>query len=149
MVEKRWRLACQREKEIADNSETGDCVRPLIPTDHELASAFTDRKRREGSACGYGIRLSHSALGYDSWIDDPITRHIIMLHISTEEEVEYMLWPVVLHIKGLFVILVLPLVEPQQLKSYVRMCRKSDCGNTSGAEGGLSSLLLNLPCITG
>ncbi|KAL0921991.1 hypothetical protein M5K25_005947 [Dendrobium thyrsiflorum] len=149
VVEKRWRLACQRENEHPDNSENGGCVKPLLPTDPELASAFAERKRREGSARGYGIRLSHSTQDSDSWIDDPITRHIIMLHINREEENEYMLWPLVLHIKGVFYILVLPLVEPQQYKSYMRMCRRSDCGNAGGVVDGLSSLLLNLPCITG
>ncbi|KAF9624874.1 hypothetical protein IFM89_015428 [Coptis chinensis] len=29
------------------------------------------------------------------------------------------------------------------------MCRRSDCGNSVGVEEGLSSLLLDLPCITG
>ncbi|KAK8936011.1 hypothetical protein KSP39_PZI013954 [Platanthera zijinensis] len=140
VVEKRWRLACQRE---------GGFVRPLLPTEQELASAFAERKQREGSASGHGIRLSHSAQGSDSWIDDPITQHIIMLHIKREDEDEYMLWPLVLHVKGFFYILVLPLVEPQQHKSYERMCRRLDCGNIGRMEDGISSLLLNLPCITG
>ncbi|PKU85455.1 hypothetical protein MA16_Dca003195 [Dendrobium catenatum] len=116
VVEKRWRLACQREKEHPEDSENGGCVKPLLPTDPELASAFAERKRREGSARGYGIRLSHSTQDSDSWIDDPITRHIIMLHINREEENEY---------------------------------TRSDCGNAGGVVDGLSSLLLNLPCITG
>lgn len=149
MVEKRWRLACQREKEMSDTNEDGGFVRPLLPTDQELASAFAERKQREGSASGHGIRVNHSAQGSDSWIDDPITQHIIMLHINREDEDDYMLWPLVLHVKGFFYILVLPLVEPQQHKSYERMCRRLDCGNIGRMEDGISSLLLNLPCITG
>ncbi|XP_020584821.1 AP-5 complex subunit mu [Phalaenopsis equestris] len=149
VVEKRWRLACQRENESSGSHEDGGRVEPLLPTDPELASAFSERKRREGSARGYGIRLSHSTPDSDSWSDDPITRHIIMLHINREEGEEYKLWPLVLHIKGVFYILVLPLVEPQQYKLYMRICRRSDCGNASGGVDGLSSLLLNLPCITG
>ncbi|KAG0466819.1 hypothetical protein HPP92_017803 [Vanilla planifolia] len=149
VVEKRWRLACQRENESRSKENGGIALHPFLPTDTELASAFAERKRREGSARGYGIRLIHSTRGSDSWTDDPITRHIIMLHINREEGDEYMLWPLVLHIKGIFYILVLPLVEPQQFVSYVEICKRSDCGNSIGGHAGLSSLLLKLPCITG
>ncbi|PKA62926.1 hypothetical protein AXF42_Ash007722 [Apostasia shenzhenica] len=149
VVEKRWRLACQRENECAGGGGVGSAWEPFLPTDAELASAFADRKRREGSARGFGIRLIHSTQGSDSWADDPITRHIMMLHINREEGEEYMLWPLVLHVKGLFYILVLPLVDPHQYKSYVKMCKRSDCGTSVGTDNGLSSLLLDLPCITG
>jgi len=104
---------------------------------------------REGSVRGFGIRVTSSAQGSDSWADDPITRHIITLYINREEGDEFSLWPLVLHIKGGYYILVLPLVEPQHSKAYERICRSPDCGNSVGEEDSLSSLLLNLPCITG
>lgn len=43
----------------------------------------------------------------------------------------------------------MPLVEPRHLKAYAKMCRRSDCGDAVGVDGSLSSLLLDLPCITG
>ncbi|ONK61661.1 uncharacterized protein A4U43_C08F32270 [Asparagus officinalis] len=104
---------------------------------------------KEGSARGFGIRVGQSAQGSDSWIDDPITRHIITLRINRDEGDEFSLWPLVLHIKGGYCIIILPLVEPQHYKSYERMCSRSDCGNLIGLEDSLSSLLLDLPCITG
>ncbi|PIA44740.1 hypothetical protein AQUCO_01700379v1 [Aquilegia coerulea] len=141
VVEKRWKLACKREN---------NGISSLLPTDAEISNGFSERKKREGSARGYGIRVTQSAEGSDSWVDDPITRHIIGIYISKEdEEGQYLLWPLVLHIKGQYYILVLPLVEPQHLKAYERMCKRSDCGNCIGVEESLSSLLLDLPCITG
>ena len=105
---------------------------------------------REGSARGFGIRVSQSSVGSDSWVDDPITRHIIGLYINKEEEGDNnLLWPLILHIKGNYCILVLPLVEPRHVKAYARLCQRSDCGNAVGADQSLSSLLLNLPSITG
>lgn len=105
---------------------------------------------REGSARGFGIRVTQSAEGSDSWVDDPITRHIISLFINKDEEGENnMLWPLILHMKGHYCILVLPLVEPQHLKAYAGVCRRSDCGNAIGVPGSLSSLLFDLPSITG
>ncbi|KAF6145223.1 hypothetical protein GIB67_041418 [Kingdonia uniflora] len=145
VVEKRWRIACNKENEISDGCK----VLLLLPTDSELASAFAKRKKREGSARGFGIRVTQSSEGSDSWVDDPITRHIISLDINKEEGEEFFLWPLVLHVKSHFYILVLPLVEPQHLKAYERMCRRSDCGSSNGVEENLSSLLLELPCITG
>ncbi|KAK6117287.1 hypothetical protein DH2020_048958 [Rehmannia glutinosa] len=143
VVERRWRVAC--EKESDDNFKYH-----LLPYDSELASAFADRKKREGSARGFGIRVSQSVKGSDSWVDDPITRHVISLHINKEEKGEnHLLWPLILHIKGPYSILVLPLVEPHHLKSYSRMCNRSDCGSAIGADENLSSLLLDLPSITG
>ncbi|XP_058084137.1 AP-5 complex subunit mu isoform X2 [Magnolia sinica] len=149
VVEKRWRLACKRENKSSNDENLGHAVLPLLPTDVELASAFAERKKRDGSARGFGIRVTQSAQGSDSWVDDPITQHIISLYIDKEEEGEsFLLWPLVLHIKGLHYILVLPLVEPHHLKAYERMCKRSDCGN-SVLQEGLSSLLVDLPCITG
>lgn len=105
---------------------------------------------REGSARGFGIRVSQSSEGSDSWVDDPITRHIIGVYINKEEEGDNnLLWPLILHIKGNYCILVLPLVEPRHLKAYARLCKRSDCGNAVGGDDSLSSLLLNLPSITG
>lgn len=150
MVEKQWRTACKAENENSSNDNLNYTVYPLLPTDSELAAAFVERKKREGSARGFGIRVTQSAEGSDSWVDDPITRHIISLFINKDEEGENnMLWPLILHMKGHYCILVLPLVEPQHLKAYAGVCRRSDCGNAIGVPGSLSSLLFDLPSITG
>ncbi|GFZ14061.1 clathrin adaptor complexes medium subunit family protein [Actinidia rufa] len=145
VVERRWRAACKSE-----NQSCADDVVPFLPTESELASAFADRRRREGSIRGFGIRVAQSVEGSDSWVDDPITRHIISLYVKKEEEGENrMLWPLILHIKSHYCILVLPVVEPRHLKAYARICKRSDCGNAVGADESLSSLLLDLPSITG
>ncbi|KAH6808817.1 clathrin adaptor complexes medium subunit family protein [Perilla frutescens var. frutescens] len=143
VVEKRWRVAC--EKEGGD-----DFKYHMLPNDSDFGAAFSDRKKREGSARGFGIRVSQSVKGSDSWVDDPITRHVISLHINKEEEGENsFLWPLVLHIKGPYSVLILPLVEPHHQKSYSRLCNTSDCGSAIGADESLSSLLMDLPSITG
>lgn len=99
---------------------------------------------------GFGIRVIQSTKGSDSWVDDPITRHVISLNIEEEEGGEnHLLWPLILHIKGPYSILVLPLVEPKHLKAYTRLCKRSDCGNAVGVDDSFSSLLLDLPSITG
>lgn len=83
-------------------------------------------------------------------MDDPITRHIISLSVSTEIEGEnHLLWPLILHVKGHYCILVMPLVEPHHLRAFTKISRRSDCGNAVGADGSLSSLLFELPSITG
>lgn len=104
---------------------------------------------REGSARGSGIRVAESVQGSDSWVDDPIVRHIISLSINREEGEDYLLWPLVLHVKGPYCILVLPLVEPKHLETYDRLYKRSDCGTAVGMDPNLSSLLLDLPSITG
>ncbi|XP_057476726.1 AP-5 complex subunit mu-like [Actinidia eriantha] len=145
VVERRWRAACKSE-----NQSCADDVVPFLPTDSEVVSAFADRRRREGSIRGFGIRVAQSVEGSDSWVDDPITRHIISLYVKKEEEGENrMLWPLILHIKSHYCILVLPVVEPRHLKAYARICKRSDCGNAVGVDESLSSLLLDLPSITG
>lgn len=89
-------------------------------------------------------------MGSDSWVDDPITRHVIGLYINKEEEDDdNLLWPLILHIRGHYSILVLPLVEPRHLKAYAKLCKRADCGSALGLDGSLSSLLLDLPSITG
>ncbi|KAG9457459.1 hypothetical protein H6P81_001967 [Aristolochia fimbriata] len=149
VVEKRWRLACDREKKSWTEENLADTVLPPLPTDSELVSAFLERKEKDGSSRGFGIRLPQSVLGSDSWADDPITRHIISVCINKEEKGQNLLWPLVLHKKIHHYILVLPLVEPHHLKAYIKMRGKSDCGNSIGVEESLSSLLIDLPCITG
>ncbi|XP_059632605.1 AP-5 complex subunit mu [Cornus florida] len=150
VVEGRWRAACKSGNKTTTDDNFKYTVLPILPTDSELAAAFVDRKKREGSARGFGIRVTQSAEGSDSWVDDPITRHIISLYINKEEEGEnHLLWPLTLHIKGLYCILVLPLVEPRHLKAYARICKQSDCGNAIGEDENVSSLLLDLPSITG
>ncbi|KAK7348166.1 hypothetical protein VNO80_22716 [Phaseolus coccineus] len=143
LVEKRWRAACNAHND-------SDQLFSALPTHSDLTDAFLDRKHREGSAQGFGIRKSNSTLGSDSWVDDPITRHIVGLYINKEEEdIKNLLWPLILHTKGLYSILILPLVEPRHLKAYARLCKRSDCGTALGMDDGLSSLLLDLPSVTG
>ncbi|KAK4266440.1 hypothetical protein QN277_027362 [Acacia crassicarpa] len=152
VVEKRWRSACKSEndKSSGDELNSSASVYTLLPSDSELAAAFLERKQREGSASGFGLRLSQSSPGSDSWVDDPITRHIIGLYVNKEQEgYKNLLWPLILHVRGHYVILVLPLVEPRHLKGYAKFCKRSDCGNALGVDDSLSSLLLDLPSITG
>ncbi|KAK9009418.1 hypothetical protein V6N11_035952 [Hibiscus sabdariffa] len=149
-VEKRWRAACQSENESSGNDSVKYTVFSSLPSDSELAAAFSDRKTREGSVRGFGIRVSQSKEGSDSWVDDPITRHIAGFYINREEEGEdNLMWPFALQIKGPYCILILPLVEPRHVKAYTRLCKRSDCGNAVMADENLSSLLLDLPSITG
>ncbi|TYH55919.1 hypothetical protein ES332_D09G270400v1 [Gossypium tomentosum] len=150
VVEKRWRAACQSENESSDDDPVKYTVFSSIPSDSELAAAFSERKTREGSVRGFGMRVSQSREGSDSWVDDPITRHIVGVYINKEEEGENnLMWPLALHIKGPYCILILPLVEPRHVKAYARLCKRSDCGNAVTAHENLSSLLLDLPSITG
>lgn len=77
-------------------------------------------------------------------------RHIISLHVKNEEDgKDDTFWPLILHTKGQYYILILPLVEPSHLKAYNTIRKRSDCGNGVGVDGNLSSLLLQLPSITG
>ncbi|KAB2067706.1 hypothetical protein ES319_A09G246800v1 [Gossypium barbadense] len=150
VVEKRWRAACQSENESSDDDPVKYTVFSSVPSDSELAAAFSERKTREGSVRGFGIRVSQSREGSDSWVDDPITRHIVGVYINKEEEGENnLMWPLALHIKGPYCILILPLVEPRHVKAYARLCKRSDCGNAVTAHENLSSLLLDIPSITG
>ncbi|EOY06291.1 Clathrin adaptor complexes medium subunit family protein isoform 1 [Theobroma cacao] len=150
VVEKRWRAAVQSEKESSVDDPVKYTVFSSLPSDSELAAAFFERKGREGSVRGFGIRVTQSREGSDSWVDDPITRHIIGLYINKGEEGENnLLWPLALHIKGPYCILILPLVEPRHVKAYAKLCQRSDCGNAVMTDEHLSSLLLDLPSITG
>ncbi|KAK1436028.1 hypothetical protein QVD17_01803 [Tagetes erecta] len=150
VVERRWSVACKKANDRSKDDRYSNVLLSSLPTDSELSAAFAERKKREGSACGYGIRVNQSIEGSDSWADDPITRHIVSLHVKKEENgEEHTFWPLVLHAKGQYYILVLPLVEPEHFKAYNILCRRSDCGNGVGVDGNLSSLLLQLPCITG
>ncbi|KAJ4845712.1 AP-5 complex subunit mu [Turnera subulata] len=151
VVEKQWRAACKALNDASNDDPVKYAVHPILPNDSELAAGFVERKEREGSVRGYGIRVPQSAEGSDSWVDDPITRHIISLRIATKEEGDetFLLWPLILHVRGSYSILVLPLVEPGQLREYETLCTKSGCGNAVGADGSLPSLLLDLPSITG
>jgi AP-5 complex subunit mu-1 len=94
---------------------------------------------------GRGIREAVSQEGSDSWVDDIITRQVTSLQFSPKG---MMLWPVLEHVRGSFYILVLPLVEPHHLAAYHELCCRSDCGGAA-TNHSLSSLLLDLPCITG
>ncbi|GAA0156426.1 hypothetical protein LIER_13931 [Lithospermum erythrorhizon] len=149
-VERRWRLCCERENRSSGDGDSEKYpIVPYIPTESEFATAFGDRRSREGSVRGFGIRRSQSIEGSDSWVDDPITRHIISLHIKKDEGGDHVLWPLILHVKGHLRVLVLPLVEPHHLKAYMKLCKRPDCGNSVGADENLSSLLIDLPSITG
>jgi len=144
VVEKRWRTSCN------SNNDTTDQIFSSLPSDSELADAFLNRRLKEGSARGFGIRKSNSSIGSDSWVDDPITRHIIGLYINKErDDDKNLLWPLILHIKGHYSLLVLPMVEPKHAKAYERLCKTPDCGRSIGLDDSLSSLLLDLPAITG
>ncbi|KAK9146773.1 hypothetical protein Sjap_006676 [Stephania japonica] len=146
VVERRWRLDCS----TAENGGSGVGLSQSLPTDLEVATAFAERKKREGSVRGFGLRVIESTKGSDSWVDDPITRHVISLFIDKEGNGDkFLVWPLVLHVKGLYCILVLPLVEPRHLLTYGRMMKRSDCGNSISVEESLSSSLLELPSITG
>ncbi|KAG8048834.1 hypothetical protein GUJ93_ZPchr0009g760 [Zizania palustris] len=145
VVEKRWRDAWEMEGD--GGAETG--AEMPLPADHEVAAAFAERRRREGTVRGKGLRTRVSSVGSDSWVDDPITRHIISLHIDKEKGGGFMLWPVVLQKRGGYYILVLPLVDPQSFKAYERLMKRDDCGSSAKENANLSSILLNLPCITG
>ena len=92
----------------------------------------------------------------DAWVDDPITRHIISLQILGPEEEgcsATLIWPLILHLKGNFQILVLPLVEPQHLKGYAIISRRHTrgipCIKGHQQFHSLSSMFLELPCVTG
>ncbi|CAM0949909.1 unnamed protein product [Alopecurus aequalis] len=60
-----------------------------------------------------------------------------------------MLWPVVLQKRGGYYVLVLPLVDPQSFRTFESLLIRPDCGSSAKENGNLSSILLNLPCITG
>ncbi|OAY55887.1 AP-5 complex subunit mu [Manihot esculenta] len=150
VVERQWRAACKTENESSNEDPVKYTALPVLPNDSEIAAAFMERKKSQGSTRGYGIRVTQSAQGSDSWVDDPIMRHIISLRIGAEEEGEsYLLWPLVLHVRGPYCVLALPLIEPRHLKVYSRLCCRSDCGNAVGVDESISSLLLDLPSITG
>ncbi|XP_078435838.1 clathrin adaptor complexes medium subunit family protein isoform X3 [Wolffia australiana] len=144
VVERRWRLTCQGAGNDGSSSQW-----MLLPSDEELASAFSERRKKEGLSQVFGIRSSQSARGSDSWLDDPITRHLISLPINQNGGKVFQLWPLVLHSKGSFHIIVLPLIQPTHLEAYERICYQSDHGSFIGHGENLSSLLLDLPCITG
>uniref|UniRef100_A0ACD5XSB5 Uncharacterized protein n=1 Tax=Avena sativa TaxID=4498 RepID=A0ACD5XSB5_AVESA len=142
VVEKRWRVAWEAEG-------TGKGAEMPLPEDYAVTAAFANRRRREGTARGSGIRTSVSSVGSDSWVDDPIIRHIISLQINKEEGSGFMLWPVVLQKRGGYYVLVLPLVDPQSFRAFESLLKRPDCGSSPKENGNLSSILLNLPCITG
>ncbi|KAH9608909.1 hypothetical protein KSS87_017026 [Heliosperma pusillum] len=153
--ERRWLAAFKAANSTVLNADddggdsSRDVVPPSLPTDSELSESFSKRRKSEGSARGHGLRMADSLQGSDSWVDDPIMRHIISLYFSRGEGKDYLLWPLVLHVKGPYCILVLPSVEPQHLKAYERLYKRSDCGTAIGVDPNLSSLLLDLPSITG
>ncbi|KAL2643015.1 hypothetical protein R1flu_010602 [Riccia fluitans] len=151
-VERQWQQACKKLEEQAAPSSPSLKYLP-IPMDAQLIQAFHDRKQREGSVAGCGIRTPHSEEGSDSWLDDLITRHVISLQLESNG-VAGMLWPVVLHTSGTYQILILPLVEPRHLLAYEDLCHRIDCGGAVTLEDtenarSLSTILLGLPCITG
>jgi AP-5 complex subunit mu-1 len=137
-VERQWQQLCENQLEAGIKHQA-------IPFDTEVAQAFMDRKRSEELEQGRGIREAVSQEGSDSWVDDIITRQVTSLQFSPKG---MMLWPVLEHVRGSFYILVLPLVEPHHLAAYHELCCRSDCGGAA-TNHSLSSLLLDLPCITG
>ncbi|KAK8684602.1 hypothetical protein V6N13_040634 [Hibiscus sabdariffa] len=65
-VEKRWRAACQSENESSGNDSVKYTVFSSLPSDSELAAAFSDRKTREGSVRGFDENLSSLLLDLPS-----------------------------------------------------------------------------------
>ena len=49
MVEKRWRAACQTESESTVDDAVKYSVYSSLPSDSELAAAFSERKRRSAN----------------------------------------------------------------------------------------------------
>ncbi|KAF2311040.1 hypothetical protein GH714_019261 [Hevea brasiliensis] len=136
VVEKQWQATCKTKNE----SSNEDIVKFNTWAWH----------KGEGSTRRHGISVNHSAKGSNSWVDDLIMLHIISLCIDSEREEEsYLLWPLILHVRGPYFIVALPLVEPRHLKVYLRLCSISDCGNALGVDESISSLLPDLPAITG
>lgn len=152
-MERRWRAACKAENEKAGKDDDGNArnstVFPSLPTDSELSESFANRKKREGCARGFGIRVAESVEASDSWVDDPLTRHIISLNISSNGSEGHLMWPLILHVKGPYAVLVVPLVEPKHVGAYERLYKRPDCGTAIVVDPNLSSLLLDLPSITG
>lgn len=151
-VERHWKRACESAAEEAGDEKNLAAVgyQPL-PFDPQLLQAFQDRKQREGSIQGNGIRATDSPVGSDAWVDDVITRHIISLQLpkGDGDERPGILWPVILHIAGTYQVLVLPLVQPKDVQDYETLLWRKDCGHATSMEGrNLSSILLDLPCIT-
>lgn len=154
-VDRRWQAAWRRQQKAEEGLEDGvttGSVQISLPSDAQIEKALTYRRSRESSSQVRGLRDRNSLEGSDSWVDDPITRHIISLQISGLEEdasSSSLLWPLVLHFRGNFQIVVLPLVEPRHLGGYAIICRRRSCGSPYESDQGLSSMLLELPCITG
>ncbi|KAH7279226.1 hypothetical protein KP509_37G011400 [Ceratopteris richardii] len=154
-VDRRWQAACRRQDKADDGCEKGltaSFLQISLPTDMQIEKALTYRRSRESPSQVMGLRNKGSLEGSDSWVDDPITRHIISLQIFELEEdssSSSLLWPLVLHLRGNFQIVVLPLVEPKHLRQYANICRRKTCGSPYESDHWLSSMLLELPCITG
>lgn len=55
MVERQWRTACKTENEISYEDPLKYSVLPVLPTDPELAAAFSGRRRR---SCFYILSQS-------------------------------------------------------------------------------------------
>ncbi|MCO5584390.1 hypothetical protein L7F22_038316 [Adiantum nelumboides] len=154
-VDRRWQAAWRRQQKAEEGHNDGltsSSLQISLPSDAQIEKALTYRRSREGPSQLRGLRYKNSVVGTDSWVDDPITRHVISLQISGLEEdasSSSLLWPLVLHLRGNFQIVVLPLVEPRHLGGYANICRKKSCGSLYESDQGLSSILLELPCITG
>eukprot|EP00897_Mesotaenium_endlicherianum_P007389 jgi/Mesen1/6679/ME000343S05854 len=118
---------------------------------------------RQQSSPAAVLRGASSVPGDAAWLDDPIACHVIALSVphkggenKDESAPPPILWPLLLHRKGPFWILVLPLVHPRHLAAYDVLRWQPDCGGSGrghGSEPGghrsLSSLLLDLPAVTG
>lgn len=82
-----------------------------LPFDAEIARCF--RGHQEAMHATQGLRKLETKPGTDAWLDDPVTQHVVGLSTS-----DGLLWPVVKHHHGAFVILVLPLVDPFLTENY-------------------------------
>lgn len=116
-----------------------------------LLHPWIHQSTRDGSLQASAIREVWSVEGTDAWVDDPITRYVVSIQLKSTEDGDRpaLLWPLVVHSKGQYQVLVLPLVEPHHLATYEDLAWRKDCGGGAGGEASLSALLLQSPCITG
>jgi hypothetical protein len=82
-----------------------------LPFDAEIAHCF--RGHQEAMHATQGLRKLETKPGTDAWLDDPVTQHVVGLSTSNG-----LLWPIVKHHHGAFVILLLPLVDPFLAENY-------------------------------
>lgn len=129
-VERLWRQACENHHHKGDSSS----LHCAVPFDGSVSEAYVTSKLNNKGGNG--------TTAY-TMVDDPITRYVMSLKVDGG-----CLWPVVEHKRAGWSILVLPMVEPHQMAAYEDACNRPGCGG-SASDLSLSSILLDMPCITG